>query len=152
MSDVQFADDGTIVTLRRSKTDQKGEGRKVGIPFGSRPGTCPVRALKLWLETAGIVEGPVFRPVTRHGKVGARALSGHAVAKVVKHAATLAGLEPEAFAGHSLRAGLATSAAAAGASERSIMSQTGHHSVQMVRRYIRDGSLFRENCVSSVGL
>jgi len=152
VSDIAFTDDGLVVNLRRSKTDQLGEGRKVGIPFGSKPSTCPVRALRAWLEAAGIVEGPVFRSVDRHGKLGAVALSDRAVAIIVKRAAELAGLDPEAFAGHSLRAGLATSAAAAGASEHSIMSQTGHRSVQMVRRYIRDASLFRDNAAGHVGL
>jgi integrase len=152
VADIQFTDDGLVVTLRRSKTDQEGEGRKVGIPHGSKPTTCPVRALRAWLGAASISDGPLFRSVDRHGKLGTAALSGRAVALIVKGAAELAGLDASAFAGHSLRAGLATSAAAAGASERSIMDQTGHRSVQMVRRYIRDGSLFRDNAAASVGL
>jgi integrase len=152
VADIAFTDDGLVITLRRSKTDQEAEGRKIGIPHGSKHTTCPVRALRAWLEAAGILDGPAFRSVNRHGKVGSERLSGRAVAIVVKRAAELAGLEPEAFAGHSLRAGLATSAAAAGASERSIMDQTGHRSVQMVRRYIRDGSLFRDNAAGQVGL
>ena len=152
VADIAFTDDGLVITLRRSKTDQEGESRKVGIPHGSKPATCPVRNLRAWLETAGISEGPVFRSVDRHGKLGVVALSGRAVALIVKRAARLAGLDAEVFAGHSLRAGLATSAAAAGASERSIMEQTGHRSVQMVRRYIRDGSLFRDNAAAHVGL
>src|SRR5713101_6237524 len=93
VADIQFTDDGLVVTLRRSKTDQEGEGRKVGIPHGSKPQTCPVRALRAWLEAAGISEGPLFRSVNRHGKLGAAALSGRAVAIVVKHAAELAGLD-----------------------------------------------------------
>jgi integrase len=152
LADIAFTDDGLVVNLRRSKTDQEGEGRKVGIPHGSKPQTCPVRALRAWLEAAGISEGPAFRSVTRHGRIGTAALSGRAVALIVKGAAELAGLDASAFAGHSLRAGLATSAAAAGASERSIMDQTGHKSVQMVRRYIREGSLFRDNAAAHVGL
>jgi integrase len=94
----------------------------------------------------------VFRAVSRHGKVGTDALSGRAVAIIVKRAADLVGLDTDAFAGLSLRAGLCTSAAANGASERSIMDQTGHRSVQMVRRYIRDGNLFRDNAAAHVGL
>jgi integrase len=89
--------------------------------------------------------------VNRHGKIGGR-LSGYAVASIVKLHAGAAGLERAAYSGHSLRAGLATSAAIAGASERSIMAQTGHRSAAMVRRYIRDGSLFRENAAATVGL
>lgn len=151
-ADVAFTLEGLVISLRRSKTDQEGEGRKVGIPYGSRPETCPVRALAAWVEAAGITEGPIFRPINRHGQVQAGRLSGHAVALVVKRYAEAAGLDAERFAGHSLRAGLATSAATAGVSERAIMAQTGHRSERMVRRYIRDGSLFRENAAASVGL
>jgi integrase len=149
--DVQFTSDGLVVALRRSKTDQEGEGRKIGIPYGSNPETCPVRALRAWLDAAAIESGPLLRSVTRHGKMQGR-LSGYAVALIVKRHAGAAGLEMAAYSGHSLRAGLATSAAIAGASERSIMAQTGHRSSVMVRRYIRDSSLFRENAAGRVGL
>ncbi|HXA66095.1 MAG TPA: site-specific integrase [Bryobacteraceae bacterium] len=152
VADVAFTEDGLVVTIRRSKTDQEGEGRKVGVPFGSRTATCPVRALRAWLDAAEISSGPVFRAVDRHGRLSAARLCDRAVALIVKRAAELVGLDASIFAGHSLRAGLATSAAAAGASERSIMDQTGHRSVQMVRRYIREGSLFRDNAASQVGL
>ena len=151
-TDVAITLEGLVITLRRSKTDQEGEGRKVGIPYGSRPATCPVRSLSAWLEAAGISEGPIFRPVNRHGQLGAGRLSGYGVALVVKRAAEGAGLDAANYAGHFLRAGLATSAAAAGASERAIMAQTGHRSERMVRRYIRDGSLFRDNAAAAVGL
>jgi len=150
--DVEVTKDGAVVTVRRSKTDQEGEGRKVGIPYGSNPDTCPVRALAAWVEVAAIKDGPIFRPVNRYGQVLAGRLSGYAVALVVKRYAAQVGLDASRYAGHSLRAGLATSAADAGASERSIMAQTGHRSVAMVRRYIRDGSLFRENAAATVGL
>lgn len=152
VSDVNLTRDGAIITLRRSKTDQEGQGRKVGIPYGSRPETCPVRALERWLEVSGITEGALFRPINRHGHMQPGRLSDKAVALVVKKYAEAVGLDPAKYAGHSLRAGLATSAAAAGASERAIMAQTGHRSVNMVRRYIRDGSLFRENAAATVGL
>ena len=152
VEDCEFTSDGLVVVLRRSKTDQGGEGRKIGVPFGSNPGTCPVHALRAWLEASGIAEGPIFRYVNRHGQVQAGRLSSYAVALVVKRHAAAIGLEAAKYAGHSLRAGLATSAAIAGAPERSIMNQTGHRSVGMVRRYIRDGSLFRENAASWVGL
>jgi integrase len=94
----------------------------------------------------------VFSSINRHGKLLASALSPADVARVVKKLAQRAGLNPAKYAGHSLRAGHATSAAIAGASERSIMNQTGHRSVQMVRRYIRDGSLFRDNSAGKLGL
>jgi integrase len=140
------------VTLRRSKTDQTGEGRKIGIPYGANPDTCPVRTVQAWMEAAGITDGRLFRSINRHGKVQAGGLSGIDVARVVKKLAERAGLDAAKYAGHSLRAGHATAAAIAGASERSIMRQTGHRSVQMVRRYIREGSLFRENSAGKLGL
>jgi site-specific recombinase XerD len=152
IEDCAFGKDGLTITLRRSKTDQEGAGRKVGIPFGSNPDTCPVRTTQAWIERAGIMDGPVFRPIHRHGRIQRGRLAGADVARVVKKLVQRAGLDAAKYAGHSLRAGHATSAAIAGASERSIMNQTGHRSVQMVRRYIRDGSLFRENSAGRLGL
>jgi integrase len=144
--------DGLTVLLRRSKTDQEGAGRKVGIPYGSNPDTCPVRNFQRWKEEAAINSGPLFRSINRHGQIQPGRLSGIDVARIVKKLAERAGLDPAKYAGHSLRAGHATTAAIGGASERSIMNQTGHRSVQMVRRYIRDGSLFRENSAGKLGL
>ncbi len=149
---VEITREGLEVTIRRSKTDQEGEGRKIGVPYGSNPATCPVRAFQSWLESSGITEDALFRPITRHGKMAATRLSGAAVAQIVKKYVEAVGLDASHFAGHSLRSGLATSAASAGASERSIMNQTGHRSTAMVRRYIRGGSLFRENAAAVVGL
>ncbi|MBZ5635184.1 MAG: tyrosine-type recombinase/integrase [Acidobacteriia bacterium] len=151
-ADLGFGRDGLTVTLQRSKTDQEGAGRNVGIPYGSNPDTCPVRTLQTWLEQAGIADGAVFRSLNRHGRVQPGRLSPADVARVVKKLAQRAGLDAARYAGHSLRAGHATSAAASGASERSIMNQTGHRSVQMVRRYIREGNLFRENSGGRLGL
>lgn len=151
-NDCAFGKDGLTVTLRRSKTDQTGEGRRVGIPYGSNPETCPVRTVQEWMEAAGITDGRLFRSINRHGKVQAGGLSGIDVARIVKKLAVRAGLDAAKYAGHSLRAGHATAAAIAGASERSIMNQTGHRSVQMVRRYIREGNLFRENSAGKLGL
>jgi site-specific recombinase XerD len=151
-ADVSVTREGLVVTIRRSKTDQEGEGRKIGIPYASHLETCPVRSLQDWLEKSGITEGPLFRPIDRFGRMASARLSAAAVADIVKRYAAAVGLDATEFAGHSLRSGLATSAAAAGASERSIMRQTGHRSEKMVRRYIKDGSLFRENAVAAVGL
>ncbi len=158
IKDVQAGHDGLTVRIRKSKTDQEGQGRKVGIPYGSHPHTCPVRAVAAWREKSGLAEGSLaaegalFRAITRHGKMQPGRLSDRAVALIVKRAAEAAGLDPAKYAGHSLRAGLATSAAQAGVSERSIMAQTGHKSVMVARRYIRDGSLFRDNAAAQVGL
>jgi site-specific recombinase XerD len=150
--DCVFGKDGLTVTLRRSKIDQDGVGRKIGIPYGSNPDTCPVRTLQAWLEQAVLSSGPLFRSINRHGQIQPGGLSPADVARVVKKLAERAGLDSAKYAGHSLRAGHATAAAIAGASERSIMNQTGHRSVQMVRRYIRDGNLFRENSGGKLGL
>jgi len=110
------------------------------------------RVLRAWREVAGITKGAVFRGVNRHEQVQVGRLTDRAVALIVKRAAERVGLDPSNYAGHSLRAGLATAAAAGGAPERSIMQQTGHKSVVMVRRYIRGGSLFQENAAAYVGL
>lgn len=150
-ADVEFCRDGLIVTLRRSKTDQEGEGRRVAIPYGSLPQTCPVRALQDWLLAAGIEDGAIFRSVTRTG-IACQSLTAQSVALIVKQAAASAGLDPHRFAGHSLRAGLCTAAARAGASERAIMNQTGHRSSVTLRRYIRDGNLFTDNAAARLGL
>ena len=152
VADLTESSDGLTVRLRRSKTDQEGAGRTVGIPYGSNPVTCPVRAWRAWIEVSAITEGPAFRSVDRHGHIGATPLSAQAVALVLKRHAARAGLDPAEVAGHSLRAGLATSAAAAGVAERVIAEQTGHKGTAMLRRYIREGSLFRENAASAVGL
>jgi len=149
VADVQAGEDGLTVTLRRSKTDQEGAGRKIGIPRGQSPETCPVRALQAWLTAASITEGALFLSVNRHGQVGGR-LSDKRVANVVKQAVAPLGLDAKNFAGHSLRAGLVTSAAIQGRSDRSIMNQTGHRSVAMVQRYVREASLFRDNAASGL--
>jgi integrase len=150
--DIEETGDGLIATIRRSKTDQAGEGRKVGIPQGADPSTCPLRALDEWRRAAVIASGPLFRVMNRHGQVLGKRLSAEGVAIVVKRSVEKLGYDPAVFAGHSLRAGLATSAATAGKSERAIMNQTGHRSVTTVRRYIRDGNLFRENAAGGLGL
>jgi len=152
IADVQFMGDGLIVRLPHSKTDQEGMGETKGIPYGSTPSTCPVRALRAWLDASGIAAGPIFRPINRWGQVQPRQLTDHAVAVIVKQLAARAGYDPIAFSGHSLRAGLATAAAAAGVAYHVIKKQTGHKSDQVLQRYIRDGSLFRENAAAKVGL
>jgi integrase len=152
VADVTETNDGLVVTVTRSKTDQEGEGRQIGIPYGSNPTTCPVRALRAWLEASEIEDGPLFRPVNRHGKLGCERLSDRAVAIVVKRTAEAAGLDPKVVAGHSLRSDMATSAARAGATEAEIMSQTGHRSLPVLRRYIRRGSLFTDNAAAKLGL
>lgn len=148
-ADVEFVERGLIVHLRRSKTDQEGAGRKIAVPF-ARGTACPVKALREWLSTSAITEGPIFRPINRHGTIASSRLSGHAVAQIVKARAAAAGLDPERYSGHSLRAGLITSAAAAGASIWKIRAQSGHRTDAMVARYVRDADLFTNNAAGAV--
>jgi len=152
IADLAFVPSGVVVTLRRSKTDQEGQGRAVGIPMGLFMATCPVRALRAWIEAAQLVSGALFRPIDRHGNMKPDRLTAHAVARIVKRSAAAAGLDAAAFSGHSLRAGLATAAAAAGAGDRSIQKQTGHTSRAMLDRYIRSAELFKDNAAGAVGL
>jgi site-specific recombinase XerD len=149
--DIEDCDDGLRILLRRGKTDQEGQGRLVGIPYGSDPKTCPVRAFRKWTKTAGIVTGPVFRAF-RNRTMMADAITDQVVAKIVKTSAERADIPADALAGHSLRSGLCTTAARNGASERSIMKQTGHRSTAMVRRYIREAELFHDNAAAKLGL
>jgi site-specific recombinase XerD len=152
VEDVHYVPEGLVLTIRGSKTDQERAGQKVAIALGTTTETCPVRSLRAWLLAAGISSGPLFRAVNRWEQVQAKPLTDQVVALLVKRYAELAGLDSAVFSGHSLRAGLATSAALAGATERVIMRQTRHKSEAMVRRYIRDGNLFSQNVSSLVGL
>jgi site-specific recombinase XerD len=149
IADLEFVDRGLIVHLRRSKTDQEGIGRKVAIPH-ARGAVCAVRSVREWLGASCINEGALFRPVTRHGFMGQARLSGHAVAQIVKERAAAAGLKAEQCSGHSLRAGLITSAAQAGVSIWKIKAQSGHHTDSMVARYVRDADLFTNNAAGAV--
>jgi integrase len=151
--DLEFSGAGLAVTLRRAKNDQEAEGRRIGIPFGSSEKTCPVRSVQSWIETARITHGPLFRSLDKFQRVQPRRLSDKAVARVITRRTKAVGLDPDRYAGHSLRSGLATSAAAGGASERAIMNQTGHRSTSMVRRYIREANLFAaDNAATLAGL
>jgi len=142
---------GLEVRLIRSKTDQEGRGRLLGVCFGSDPATCPVRALRAWRDAAGIGEGPLFRPVLG-GEVRDAALRPYAVARILKVLARRAGMDPSGIAGHSLRAGHATEAARNGASTLAIRRQTGHSSDAMLARYVRVGTLFEDNSSARLGL
>jgi integrase len=143
--DLAFGTDGVALTIRRDKTDQEGRGRVVPVPFSSSAEVCPVRSLRAWLDAAGITEGPVFRSVDRHGKVSPARLSDRAVALIIKRAVASIGGDAAAFAGHSLRAGFATSAARAGRQDRDIMRQTGHRSRAVFDRYVRAAEMWRDN-------
>ena len=151
-SDVRFVGDGLEVTLRRSKTDREGAGRLIGVPYGSNPVTCPARAMRAWIDRANITDGPLFRSVARGGSVAQTRLTAAAVALIVKRRARRTGLDPSRFAGHSLRAGFATSAALAGVDALEITRQTGHKSLSMVQRYTRPATIWQMNAAKRVGL
>ena len=158
MRDVRVGPDGLVLTVRRSKTDQDGEGHTVGIPHGDHPGTCPIRALQAWASGAEIGTEddtgavPLFRAVDRWGNVAADALSTDGVHRIVKRACARTGLDASLYSGHSLRAGFITQAARAGKPERVIMRHSGHADLQTLRGYIREGGLFRDNAAAGVGL
>ena len=143
---------GATISLDRSKVDQESTGFAKAMPFGATPESCPVRALRAWLEAARITSGPLFRSVDRHGNVGAGRTDGLTVARVVKRAALAAGLDADRFSGHSLRLGFVTTATRRGCSERSIANQTGHRSMMVLRGYIRRANVFEENAAVVVML
>jgi integrase len=149
LTDVERVRQGIILRLRKSKTDQEGRGEKIGIPFG-RGRWCPVTALDAWLDASGIAAGAVFRPVDRHGRVEGMRLSGEAVGLVVRERVEAAGFDPAPYSGHSLRAGLATSASQIGVPTWKIRAQTRHASDAMLARYIRDGELFNQNAAGAL--
>ena len=149
VSDLQFEPNGLIIALRRSKTDQEASGEVVAIPFGAQADTCPVRAVHSWLAVVGD-EGAVFCRIDRHGNIGSN-LTTTAIASIIR-ARTAAAEIPGDFAGHSLRAGFATTAAHAGRSETSIMRHGRWKSIGIARRYIREGSRWLDNPAADLGL
>lgn len=148
-ADIEFVAEGVSITIRKSKTDQESLGRKLGIPY-ARGLVCPVKALKEWLALSGIAEGKIFRPCNRHRMTSNEGLSPQSVALIIKQRANSVGLNAEQYSGHSLRAGLVTSAAKAGVSSWKIRQQTGHKSDAMLQRYIRDSQIFIDNAVGAI--
>src|SRR5262249_48865480 len=144
VADVDHVRRGIVLHLRRSKTDQEGQGHQIAVPY-SRGRWCPVACLDAWLSASGIAENAIFRPVDRHGRVDDARLSGEAVSILVRERIAAAGLDPMGYSGHSLRAGFATSAAQAGISAWRIKAQTRHESEAMLAHYIRQGELFTDN-------
>lgn len=149
VTDIEHVRQGIVLHLRRSKTDQEGHGQKVGIPHG-KTRWCPVAAFDAWKTASAVAAGPIFRPVDRHGRMYDVRLSDEAVSLVVRERVAAAGLDPEGYSGHSLRAGLATSAAQAGVPTWRIRTQTRHASDAMLARYIRNGELFITNAAGAL--
>lgn len=151
VADVTTEARGLVLEIRRSKTDQLAQGRAVALPYGRRPAYCPVRAFASWAELLGGRRGALFARVDERGRIGPHPLADRQVARLVKRVADAAGLAGD-YSGHSLRAGFATAAAAAGASERAIMAQTGHKSLLIARGYIRPATLFEDNAAAIAAL
>tara|TARA_B100000965_G_scaffold375813_1_gene368535 strand:+ start:61 stop:1014 length:954 start_codon:yes stop_codon:yes gene_type:complete len=150
--DLEFVPEGLKIIIRRSKTDQFGEGMIKGLPYFDNPEYCPVNNLKKWLELSKIKAGPIFRRFAKGSSITNYRLTDQTVVLLIKNYLNLAGIDNSNFSGHSLRSGFATVAAESGADERSIMAMTGHKTTQMVRRYIREANIFKNNALNKVKL
>ena len=148
--DLEFVPEGLKITIKKSKTDQFGEGMMKGIPYFNNENYCPIVNLKNWLEISKIKSGPIFRRFSKGLSMTDKRLTDQSVALIMKEYLNLAGIDSKNFSGHSLRSGFATVAAESGADERSIMAMTGHKSTQMVRRYIREANIFKNNALNKV--
>jgi len=150
IDDLDFVSEGLKINLKRSKTDQFGEGSVKGLPYFDNLKYCPVLSLKKWIEISKIDSGPLFRRFSKGSKLTDNRLTDQTIALLIKKYLKLAGIESKNYSGHSLRSGFATSAAESGAEERSIMAMTGHKSTEMVRRYIKEANLFKNNALSKI--
>ena len=148
--DIDFVQEGVKITVRKSKTDQFGEGMIKGLPYFSNDKYCPVTNLKNWLILSKIKTGPIFRRFAKGSILTRHRLTDQSVVLIIKDCLKLAGIENQNFSGHSLRSGFATVAAESGADERSIMAMTGHKTTQMVRRYIKEANLFKNNALNKI--
>jgi len=148
--DLEFVPEGVKITLRRSKTDQFGEGMTKGLPYFSNETYCPVAHLKKWIKISNIKDGPVFRRFAKGCSLTSNRLTDQSVVLLIKKYLALAGIENKNYSGHSLRSGFATVSAESGADERSIMAMTGHKTTQMVRRYIKEANLFKNNALNKI--
>ena len=148
--DLEFVTEGLKINLKRSKTDQFGEGLVKGLPYFTNSQYCPVLTLKKWIEISNINSGPLFRRFSKGSKLTNNRLTDQTVALLIKKYLKLAGIESKNYSGHSLRSGFATSAAESGVEERNIMAMTGHKSPEMVRRYIKEANLFKNNPLNKI--
>ena len=148
--DLDFVTEGLKINLRRSKTDQFGVGLVKGLPYFNNTKYCPVLSLKKWIEVSHINSGPLFKRFSKGSKLTNNRLTDQTVALIIKKYLKLAGIESKNYSGHSLRSGFATSAAESGVEERNIMAMTGHKSPEMVRRYIKEANLFKNNPLNKI--
>jgi len=150
--DLDFVKEGLKINIKRSKTDQFGEGFTKALPYFDRSQYCPVLSMKKWIEISKITSGPVFRRFVKGSKLSENRLTDQTVALLIKEYLNLAGLDNKNYSGHSLRSGFATAAAESGVEERSIMAMTGHKSTEMVRKYIKDANLFKNNALNKINI
>ena len=148
--DLDFVPEGLKINIKSSKTDQFGEGFTKALPYFDNSQYCPVVSLKNWLEISRITSGSLFRRFVKGSKLSEKRLTDQTVALLIKEYLNLAGIDSKNYSGHSLRSGFATSAAEAGVEERSIMAMTGHKSTEMVRRYIKEANLFKNNALNKI--
>jgi len=148
--DLDFVTEGLKIQIKRSKTDQYGEGSVKALPYFNNALYCPVISIKKWINISNIKSGPLFRRFSKSFKLSDNRLSDQTVALLIKKYLTLAGIDSKNYSGHSLRSGFATSAAESGVEERSIMAMTGHKSTEMVRRYIKEANLFKNNALNKI--
>ncbi len=148
--DLEFVPEGLKINIKRSKTDQFGEGMVKGLPYFENKIYCPVYNLKKLLELSKIKSGPIFRRFAKGFSLTNKRLTDQSIALLIKNYLNLAGIENTNYSGHSLRSGFATVAAESGADERSIMAMTGHKTTQMVRRYIREANIFKNNALNKI--
>jgi len=148
--DLDFVPEGIKINLKRSKTDQFGEGSVKGLPYFDNSNYCPVLSIKKWLDISNIKSGPLFRRFSKGSKLSQNRLSDQTVALLIKKYLNLAGVDNKNYSGHSLRSGFATSAAQSGVEERNIMAMTGHKSTEMIRRYIKEANLFKNNALNKI--
>ncbi|MDC0151254.1 tyrosine-type recombinase/integrase [Candidatus Pelagibacter sp.] len=148
--DLDFVTEGLKINLKRSKTDQYGEGSVKGLPYFDNSKYCPVVTIKNWIETSKINSGPLFRRFTKGPNLSKNRLTDQSVALIIKNYLQLAGIDSKNYSGHSLRSGFATTAAESGAEERTIMAMTGHKSPEMVRRYIKEANIFKNNALNKI--
>jgi len=150
--DLDFVPEGLKINIKRSKTDQFGEGFTKALPYFDSPQYCPVVSLKNWLDISKITSGPIFRRFVKGSRLSENRLTDQTVALLIKEYLNLVGIDSKHYSGHSLRSGFATSAAESGVEERSIMAMTGHKSTEMVRRYIKEANLFKNNALNKIKL
>ena len=148
--DLNFVSEGLKIDIKRSKTDQFGEGSKKALPYFDNSQYCPVLSIQKWIQISRIKSGPLFRRFTKGSNLSENRLTDQTVALLIKEYLNLAGIDSKNYSGHSLRSGFATTAAEAGAEERTIMAMTGHKSTEMVRRYIKDANLFKNNALNKI--